>query len=102
VSKADGAASQHRWADAPSKYSFRTAKHQSVRRRYQDSPVGLADSRRLAEYIHERQEGVEENRASSNDPLKLMETLASRYGTFSPAQRASSHTSAVDIVSQPT
>jgi hypothetical protein len=60
----------------------------------------IADNSRLADYVYKRQEGVEESSDSSSDSLKLMETLASRYSTFTPVSPASGSRSGSDIVSE--
>ena len=59
----------------------------------------IANNSRLADYVYKRQEGVEESSDLSSDSLKLMETLASRYSTFTSVSPAPSSGSGSDIVS---
>jgi hypothetical protein len=55
---------------------------------------------RLAEYVHKLQEGTEESLDTSKQSLDLMETLASRYSSFTSVSPASGSGSGSDIVSQ--
>jgi len=61
--------------------------------------IPVADEGRLADYVYQRQEGMEEGNDTSNKSLKLMETLASRYSTFTPISPAPDFGSGPDIVS---
>jgi hypothetical protein len=93
-----GIDSQH-WRTSPApKHRFRRAIYEAVST--EATETGSADNRRLAEYVYNLQEGVENHGRSTKDANALMETLASRYSTFDAINQVPGGEGAEDIVSR--